>query len=439
MDAKISKIIGREILDSRGDPTIEVEVEIRENEHKIRERAGVPSGASTGKYEAVELRDNEKRYHKKGVLKAVRNVNEIISKNLQGKNLKNLKQEDIDKEMIKLDKTKNKQNLGANAILGVSLAIARSYAKILNVPLYKYISKLYGKDEKEKFIIPVPMMNILNGGVHANWQASDFQEYMIVPYKAKNFKTALQQCSEIYHELKSLLKRKNFNTGVGDEGGFVVNVKDNEMPINLIVEAINNAGYSEKEIGISLDVAASAFYDEDKKFYNLHTENLKLTNLQMVERYENIIEKYNIISIEDGLSEEDYDGWKYMNERIGKKVICVGDDLFVTNVERIEKGIKENLANAVLIKLNQIGTLTETINAIKISHKANFETIISHRSGETVDSFISDLSVGTNSKFIKSGAPCRGERVEKYNQMLRIEEELMENDDCIYAGEIFNR
>lgn len=426
MDANISEIKAREILDSRGNPTVEVDVEVEKNGIKIKERASVPSGASTGKYEAIELRDNEKRYHGKGVLKACKNVNEIIEKKFKGKNIENLSQEQIDEEIIKLDGTENKSKLGANAILGVSLAVARIKAKILGIPLYKYISKIYENKAKRKikFSMPIPMMNILNGGVHGNWQSSDFQEYMIVPYKAKNFKIALQQCSEIYHELKKLLKNKNFNTGVGDEGGFIVNVKDNEMPIELIIEAINGAGYSEKEIGISLDVAASALYDEKKKIYNLRTENLSRTSEEMIDMYKNFIEKYNIISIEDGLSEEDYDGWKEMNKKIGNKVILVGDDLFVTNVKRIKKGIEEKMANAVLIKLNQIGTLSETIDAIIYAHKANWNTVISHRSGETTDSFIADLAVGTNSKFIKSGAPCRSERLEKYNQLLRIEEEL---------------
>jgi len=413
---KIKSVKAREILDSRGNPTVEVEITL---DSGIKAKSDVPSGASTGTYEALELRDNDKkRYKGKGVLNAVANVNNVIAPKIVGMEIgENLDElEKFDEMMLNLDGTENKTNLGANAILGVSIAIARASAMSLNLPLYKY----FNKNAK---ILPVPMMNILNGGAHANWQSTDFQEFMLVPYGAKNFAECLRYGAEIYHELKILLKSKNFSTSVGDEGGFVVNVKSNEEPIKLIINAIENAGYEYyKDVGISLDVAASGFYKDGN--YELKTENLNFSSDEMIEKYKDLVEKYKILSIEDGLAEDDWEGWKKMNKEIGEKTILIGDDLFVTNIKRLERGIKEKSANAVLIKLNQIGTVSETIKAINLTHKTNWKTVISHRSGETTDTFIADFCVGMNSKLIKTGAPCRSERVEKYNQLMRIEEEL---------------
>ncbi len=410
---KIKSVKAREILDSRGNPTVEVEITL---DSGIKARSDVPSGASTGTYEALELRDNDrKRYKGKGVLKAVENVNNIIAPKIAGMSIEE-GQEKFDEIMLNLDGTENKSNLGANAILGVSMAIARVSAMSLNLPLYKY----FNRDAK---ILPVPMMNILNGGAHANWQSTDFQEFMLVPWGAKNFAESLRYGAEIYHELKILLKSKGFSTSVGDEGGFVVNVKSNEEPIKLIINAIENAGYEYyKDVGISLDVAASGFYKNG--MYELKTENLNLSGDEMTEKYKGLVEKYKILSVEDGLAEDDWEGWNKMNKEIGEKTMLIGDDLFVTNIKRLGRGIKEKSANAVLIKLNQIGTVSETINAINLAHKTKWNVVISHRSGETCDSFIADFCVGMNSKLIKTGAPCRSERVEKYNQLLRIEEEM---------------
>ncbi len=419
MDTKIRSVLGREILDSRGNPTVEVEVELNCG---VKSRAAVPSGASTGTHEAVELRDGGSRFNGKGVLKAVENVNEVIAPKIVGRDA--TEQAKLDRLMIELDGTPNKGKLGANAILGVSMAVARAAAKALGIPLYRYLGG------SNAALMPVPMMNILNGGVHANWQGSDFQEYMIAPYGAKSIREAVRWGSEVYHALKKVLKDKGYSVGVGDEGGFAPKVSSNEEPLELIVEAIEKAGYKPgKEIGIALDSAASSFYDGE---YNLRTEGVKLSSEEMVEKYASLVEKYPIIVIEDGLAEDDWEGWKVLNSELGDRIELVGDDIFVTNVERIKRGIEENVANAVLIKLNQIGTVTETIDAVRLAQKAGWGAMVSHRSGETVDSFIADFTVAMGTGHLKTGAPCRGERVEKYNQLMRIEEEL--GAAAVYAG-----
>ncbi len=421
MKNNIKRIFAREILDSRGNPTVEVDVELNSG---VISGAAAPSGASTGIHEAVELRDGDKsRYGGKGALTAVSNVNEKIARVLIGKDV--TEQAQIDNSMLELDGTPNKEKLGANAICAVSLAIARTAAKAINVPLYKYLGK------NEATLLPVPLMNVLNGGVHANWQGPDFQEYMIVPHGAGNFKEALRWSSEVYQTLKKILKEKGLSTNVGDEGGFVPKVSSNEEPLILITEAIEKAGYKPgSQISISLDTASSSFYEEG--VYNLRTENKKLSAQEMVERFADLSEHYPIISIEDGLAEDDWSGWKILNRKIGGRIELVGDDLLVTNVQRIERGIEENVANAVLIKVNQIGTITETISAIERAKKAGWGVIVSHRSGETVDTFISDFTVAMSTGAIKTGAPCRGERIEKYNRLLRIEEEL--TNAAQYAG-----
>lgn len=413
MDTEIKKVFAREILDSRGNPTVEVEIELSSG---LRSSGAVPSGASTGVHEALELRDGDKkRYGGKGVLKAVDNVNKVIAPQLVGKDV--TERTALDRLMLELDGTPNKKVLGANAILGASIAIARAAAIALNVPLYKYLG---GSDAHT---LPVPMMNVLNGGVHANWQGPDFQEYMVVPYGATTFREALRWGSETYQALKKTLKEKGLSTNVGDEGGFVPQVSSNEDPLKLIVTSIEAAGYVPgKDIGIALDTASSSFYENGK--YKLRTEKSELNADELVDKFATLINKYPIISIEDGLAEDDWDGWKILNQKIGEKVELVGDDIFVTNVERMKRGIEEKVANAVLIKLNQIGTITETVEAIKMAQEIGWGTIVSHRSGETVDSFISDFCVAMDTGAIKTGAPCRGERVEKYNQLLRIEEEL---------------
>ncbi len=421
MNTKIKSLCAREILDSRGNPTVEVELEL---ESGIKGRAAVPSGASTGVHEAIELRDGDKkRYGGKGVLKAVDNINEIIGPELVGKDV--TEQANLDQLMIDLDGTLNKKRLGANAICGVSLALARTAAIAQNLPVYKYMGG-------EKAVhLPVPMLNVLNGGVHANWQGPDFQEYMIVPYGAKSFREAIRWGSETYQNLKKIMKEKGLNTSVGDEGGFVPQVSSNEEPLKLIITAIEKAGYIPgSDIGIALDTASSSFFEDGK--YKLRTEKSDLNSEQMVERFVSLTSSYPIISIEDGLAEDDWDGWKILNKKLGDKIELVGDDLFVTNVERIKRGINENVANAVLIKVNQVGTLTETMNAIKMAQNVGWGTIISHRSGETEDSFIADFSVATKAGLIKTGAPCRSERILKYNQLLRIEEEL--KDAATFAG-----
>jgi len=413
MSRRIKNVVGREILDSRGNPTIEVEIELQSGKKRS---ASVPSGASTGKYEAVELRDSgSRRYGGKGVLQAVENVNKIIGPALIGKDV--IEQPNLDRLLIELDGTPNKKRLGANALCGVSLAIARTAAAELGIPLYKYLGGPYA------VLMPVPMMNIINGGIHTLLQGPDFQEYMIVPYGAGSFKEALRWGSETYHALKKILLNRGLRIAVADEGGFVPKIASNQEPLDYIVEAIEKGGYRPGEdIGIALDVAASAFYENGK--YKLRIENKELNAEELIERYCSLVDKYPIVSIEDGLAEDDWEGWKLLNKRLGHRVMLVGDDIFVTNVERIEKGIKENVANAVLIKPNQIGTVTETIAAVHMAQRVKWGVVVSHRSGETVDSFIADFTVAMGTGALKTGAPCRGERVEKYNQLLRIEDDL---------------
>ena len=421
MSTLISKVLAREILDSRGNPTVEVEVWLEGGAHG---RAAVPSGASTGVHEALELRDGDKaRYGGKGTLKAVENVNAKISRVLVGQDA--LDQARVDRVMLDTDGTPNKSKFGANAILGVSLAVARAAADAVRLPLYRYLGGVPAK------LLPVPMFNILNGGVHANWQGTDLQEFMIAPVGAPNFREALRWGSETYQALKGVLKSKGYTVGVGDEGGFAPALKTNAEAVEVILQAIEKAGYKPgDQIALALDPASSGFYEDG--FYNLRTEGRKVTSAQMVDMYADWANKYPIVVLEDGLAEDDWDGWKLLNEKIGSKIELVGDDLFVTNVQRIQRGIDENAANAVLIKLNQIGTLSETIAAIELAYKAGWGAMVSHRSGETVDSFIADFTVAMRTGHLKTGAPCRGERVEKYNQLMRIEEEL--GSEAIYAG-----
>ncbi len=412
----IVDIYGREVIDSRGNPTVEVEVY---TEFGGFGRALVPSGASTGAYEAVELRDGDKdRFLGKGVLNAVENINTIIADEIIGMNVYD--QLGIDGALIQLDGTDNKGKLGANAILGVSLAVARAAADEMGMPLYNYIGGVNAK------VLPVPMMNILNGGEHADNNV-DIQEFMVMPVGAKSFKEAIRMGAEIFHNLKAVLQEKNLNTAVGDEGGFAPDLSSNEEALKTIVEAIEKAGYKPgEEVVLALDVAATEIYDEDKKVYTLAGEGRELTIDEMIAYYKDLVEKYPIISIEDGLAEDDWDGWKKLTEELGHKVQLVGDDLFVTNTERLIKGIEEDISNSVLVKLNQIGTLTETLNTIEMAKEAGFTSVISHRSGETEDTTISDLAVALNTGQIKTGAPSRTDRVAKYNQLLRIEDELGE-------------
>lgn len=412
--AMITDVYAREILDSRGNPTVEVEVYLEDG---TISRAAVPSGASTGMFEAVELRDGDKsRYLGKGVLKAVENVNDIIGPAIIGYDA--TEQVAIDKIMIELDGTPNKGKLGANAILGVSMAVAKAAAESLDLPLFQYLG---GTNAKE---LPVPMMNILNGGAHADNNV-DIQEFMIMPVGAENFAQALRMCAEIYHTLKNVLKGKGLATGVGDEGGFAPNLGSNEEALQVICEAIKEAGLEPgKDIMLAIDAASSEFYKGGK--YELAGEGKTKTATEMVDFYEELVNKYPIISIEDGLAEEDWDGWKVLTERLGKKVQLVGDDLFVTNTERLSKGIANDTANAILIKVNQIGTLTETFDAIEMAKRAGYTCVISHRSGETEDATIADIAVAVNAGQIKTGAPARSERVAKYNQLLRIEDLLAE-------------
>ncbi len=421
----IKNIAAREILDSRGNPTVEVDVQLNSG---IIGRASVPSGASTGAFEAVELRDGDKkRFGGKGVLKAIQNVNGKIKTALKGFDV--FDQKGIDAKLCELDGSKNKVNLGANAILGVSLACAKAAANAKGVPLYKYLGK--------GTVLPVPMMNILNGGKHAD-NSVNCQEFMIMPIGAKSFAEALRWGAEVFHALKKVLKEKGFATSVGDEGGFAPNLKSDEDGLKFIVEAINYAGYKPgKEICIALDVAATEMFDEAEKigkkgdYYFWKTGQVYSTK-ELIEYYKTLIKKYPIVSIEDGLAEEDWEGWKELTKILGKKVQLVGDDLFVTNTERLKKGIKLNCANSILIKVNQIGTLTETIDAIKLAQKNGMTAIASHRSGETEDVTIADLSVALNCGLIKTGAPSRTDRVAKYNQLLRIEQEL--GKKAVYAG-----
>ena len=418
---EIIDVSAREILDSRANPTVEVEVFLEDG---TVGRAAVPSGASTGAFEAVELRDGDKkRYLGKGVLKAVDNVNSVIAPNLIGMNV--YEQVLVDKTMLEIDGTKNKSKLGANAILGVSLAVARAAAESLDMSLYQYLGGVNSKT------LPVPMMNILNGGAHADNNV-DIQEFMIMPVGASSFAEALRMCAETFHALKSTLNKKGLATGVGDEGGFAPNLSSNEEAIKVIIEAIDKAGYKPgKDISIAIDAAASELYKDDKK-YHLDGEGKVYTAEEMVSFYESLVEKYPIISLEDGLAEEDWDGWKVLTDRLGKKIQLVGDDLFVTNTERLKKGIELGVANSVLIKLNQIGTLTETLDTIQMAERAGYTAVVSHRSGETEDTTIADLVVAVNAGQIKTGAPSRSERVSKYNRLLRIEEEL--EDAAEYLG-----
>ncbi|VYU39417.1 phosphopyruvate hydratase [Clostridium tertium] len=417
---EIVDVVARQILDSRCFPTVEVEVYLEDG---TVGRAAVPSGASTGMYEAVELRDGDKsQYLGKGVLKAVQNVNDTIAEELIGCNVYD--QPYIDKLLIELDGTPNKAKLGANAILGVSLAVANAAAKSLDLPLYQYVGGVNAK------VLPVPMMNIINGGSHAD-NSVDLQEFMVMPVGAKTFSDALQMCAEVYHTLKKTLHNKGYSTAIGDEGGFAPNLKSNEEAIEVIIEAITAAGYKAGEdMFIAIDAASSEYYKDGK--YVLEHEGKTLTAAEMVDFLEAWVDKYPIISIEDGMAEEDWEGWKLITERLGKKVQLVGDDLFVTNTERLEKGIDLGVANSILIKLNQIGTLTETLNAIEMANRAGYTAVISHRSGETEDTTIADLVVAVNAGQIKTGAPARSERVAKYNQLIRIEEEL--DDVAEYRG-----
>ncbi|MFC2040127.1 phosphopyruvate hydratase [Chloroflexota bacterium] len=417
----INKISAREILDSRGNPTLQVIAVLDSGATGV---ASVPSGASTGVHEALELRDGDKnRYHGKGVLKAVNNVNTVIAEGLKGKNA--AEQEAIDRLMIDLDGSADKSALGANALLGVSLAVAKSAAAEAGIPLYQYIGI-----QTEKYLLPVPMMNILNGGQHAA-DSTDFQEFMIMPSGALSYSQALQMGTEVYHQLKKVLSGRGLNTNVGDEGGFAPSLPSNTAAIEAILEAIEKAGYkSGKECFIALDPASSELYIDGK--YVLKREGVTLTSEEMVNYYVKWVNAYPIISIEDGMAEDDWDGWHLLNEKIGSKVQLVGDDLYVTNVARLKRGITENTSNSILIKLNQIGTLTETKQAISMAYAAGWTSVVSHRSGETEDTTIADLAVGMNTGQIKTGAPCRAERTAKYNRLLEIEGELGKNGS--YAG-----
>lgn len=423
---EITSIHAREILDSRGNPTVEVETEL---ENGTVGRAAVPSGASTGAFEAMELRDGDKkRYMGKGVLKAVDNINSIIAPELEGMDA--LYQREIDQMMLDLDGTENKSKLGANAILGVSLSAAKAVALSLQMPLYRYLGGINGH------VLPLPMMNILNGGEHAD-NSVDLQEFMIMPLGAPTFSDALRMGAEVFHNLKKVLGKDGLNTAVGDEGGFAPDLKTNEDAIKYIIKAIKTAGYKPgKDIYIALDPAATEFFEKGK--YNLKGEGKVLTPDEMVDYYARLVEKYPIISIEDGMAEEDWDGWKKLTERIGDEVQLVGDDLFVTNTKRLEKGIEMGVANSILIKVNQIGTLSETMDAIEMATRAGYTAVISHRSGETGDTTIADLVVGLNAGQIKTGAPSRTDRVCKYNQLLRIEDDLGDMAKYLGKGAFYN-
>ncbi len=423
MDTTIVSIYGQEVLDSRGNPTVEVEVVLADGSWG---RAAVPSGASTGSHEALELRDGDKeRFGGKGVLKAVENVNSEIADTLIDWDA--TEQRAIDMALLALDGTENKAKLGANAILGTSLAVAKAAANSMGLPLYRYLGGVHAH------VLPVPMMNILNGGAHTGWQSTDAQEFMVMPLGAPNFSEGLRWGAEIYHALKSVLKSRGYATLVGDEGGYAPALKANVEAVEVILEAIEKAGYKAGEqIAIALDPAATEFYESEAKVYNLRKEGKKLSSEQMVAFWKNWVDQYPIVSIEDGLAEDDWDGWKMLVDQIGDKTQLVGDDLLVTNPERIRRAIKEKAANSVLIKLNQIGSLTETLEAIETAHRAGWTAVTSHRSGETEDSTIADLAVALNTGQIKTGAPARSDRVAKYNQLLRIEAELGETAN--YAG-----
>jgi len=422
MSTKIETIVAREILDSRGNPTVEVDVTL---EGGAQGRAAVPSGASTGEHEAVELRDGDKhRYCGKGVTKAVKNVNGVINQKLKGFDAAN--QSGVDQSLIALDGTENKSKLGANALLGVSLACAHAAARAKQLPLYQYIGG------EGAVTLPVPMMNIINGGSHADNNV-DLQEFMIMPFGAKSFKEALRMGAEIFHCLKKILKEKGLSTSVGDEGGFAPDLKSNEEALQIILEAIEKTGYKPgSEVKIALDPASSEFYKKEKYVLEGEPENKFKSSREMVAFYEAWVKTYPIFSIEDGMSENDWDGWKILTERIGDQVQLVGDDLFVTNSKRLQMGIDRGVANSILIKVNQIGTLTETIDAVRLAQKNGYTTVMSHRSGETEDSTIADLAVALNCGQIKTGSLCRTDRICKYNQLLRIEEEL--GSKAVYAG-----
>lgn len=428
MSTEISEITAREILDSRGNPTVEVDVVLEDGSLG---RAAVPSGASTGAFEACELRDGEAgRYLGKGVQNAVYNVNERIAPELNGTDGTN--QREIDDLMIELDSSENKSNLGANAILGVSLASAKAAAESLGLPLYSYLGGPMANT------LPVPMMNILNGGKHA-LDSVDLQEFMVMPVGARYFSEALRWGTEIFHSLKSILKSKGFSTSVGDEGGFAPSLRANQEAIELILEAIDGAGLKPgSDVMIALDPASTEIYDEQSKTYRLEKEGRELSEEQMIDFYEDWVRQFPIISIEDGFAEEDWDTWKHATVRLGKQVQLVGDDLFVTNTERLARGIESKTANSILVKVNQIGTLSEALDAVEMAKKANYTAVMSHRSGETEDATIADLAVATNCGQIKTGAPCRSDRVAKYNQLLRIEEELGEQASYLGMGAFYN-
>jgi enolase 1/2/3 len=425
MDTIIESISALEILDSRGNPTVEVEVTLADGSWG---RAAVPSGASTGEHEALEMRDGDKkRYLGKGVTKAVANVNGVIADSLFGWDA--AEQKAIDMELLALDGTANKSKLGANAILGVSLAVAKAAANSLGLPLYRYLGGVYAH------VLPVPMLNIMNGGAHTSWQSTDMQEFMVMPFGAESFAEGLRWGAEIYHTLKSVLKEKGYPTLVGDEGGYAPALKANSEAVELILAAIEKAGFKAgrgQDVAIALDPAASELYEEDSKTYNLRKEGKKLSGEQMVDFWAKWINDYPIVSIEDGLAQDDWDSWKLMVQTVGDKCQLVGDDLLVTNPERVRRAIKENAANALLVKVNQIGSLTETIEAVETCQRAGWRAVTSHRSGETEDTTIADIAVALNSGQIKTGAPARSDRVAKYNQLLRIEAEL--GDTAKYAG-----
>ena len=417
---KIQRVHAREVLDSRGQPTIEVDVVLKNGSLG---RATVPSGASTGEHEAVELRDGDKRFLGKGVVRAVGNVNRILAPRLRGREAKD--QEGIDRLMIELDGSPNKGNLGANAILGVSLAVAKAQARTEKLPLYRYLGGPRAKT------LPVPMLNVLNGGVHADNNV-DVQEFMVIPYGMESFAEALRAAAEIFQTLKKVLQSRGYSTSVGDEGGFAPRLKGNEEAIELILEAVAQAGYrTGDQVVLGLDVAASEFFEDGRYFFK-KSDGVRRGIEEMLRLYEDWAKKYPIISLEDPLGEDDWDGWKMLTELLGEKIQIVGDDIFVTNKERLQRGIESGVANSILIKVNQIGTLSETLETMRLAKKTGYTTVISHRSGETEDSTISDLAVATNAGQIKTGAPCRGERTAKYNQLLRIEEELGRR--AVFAG-----
>ncbi len=415
MNTKIKKILAREIIDSRGNPTVEAQVVTETNVSAI---ASVPSGASTGEFEAVELRDGTTRYMGKGVTKAVKNITDIIAPALEGVSV--LSQLKIDRLMCELDSTQNKENLGANAILAVSLACAKTASKLLEIPLYRYVGGV------NAHTLPVPMMNILNGGAHASNNV-DIQEFMIMPVSAPNFREAMRQCCEVYHTLGKILEEEGKSTAVGDEGGFAPDLDSDEQAIEYILKAVAKAGYTTDDIKISLDIASSEWYKDG--FYCMPKKNIRMNTNDMISYIEQLCATYPIISVEDGLSEHDFSGFSKLTQRLGSKIQLVGDDLFVTNTQRLRRGIKEKAANSILVKVNQIGTLSESLDAVQCAHRAAYTSVISHRSGETEDTTIADIAVALNAGQIKTGAPCRSDRVAKYNRLIRIEEELKSSAD----------